>query len=74
MKTNGSPFVTMVLHAAINNTKEIVPPAVPGASDPWSLHTSFIGWVTLAALWLCAVGFLYEMHQETSVSRLAEAS
>lgn len=73
MKTNGSLAVTMLLHAAINNTKDIVPSAVPGASDPWSLQPSLVGWMTLAVLWLCAARFLYDMHQDTSVSRLAEA-
>ena len=74
MKTNGSLSVTMLLHAAVNNTKDIVPSAVPGASDPWSLHASVVGWVTLAILWLCAVVFLYDMRRDTSVSELAEAN
>lgn len=73
MKTNGSLAVTMLLHAAINNTKDIVPSAVPGASDPWSLHPSFPGLLTLAVLWLCAAAFLYDMRGDTSVSRLDEA-
>lgn len=73
MKTNGSLFVTMLLHAAINNTKDIVPSAVSGASDPMSLHPSIAGWWTLAVLWLCAAGFLYDMLGDTSVPRLAEA-
>lgn len=74
MKTNGSLSVTMLLHAAVNNTKDIVPSAVPGASDPWSLHASFTGWLTLTVLWLCAVLFLYDMRRDTSVSELAEAN
>jgi uncharacterized protein len=73
MKTNGSLSVTMLLHAAVNNTKDIVPSAVPGASDPWSLQPSFVGWLTLALLWLCAIGFLYDMLRDTSVARLADA-
>ena len=70
MKANGSLSVTMLFHAAINNTKDIVPSAVPGASDPWSLQPSFVGWVTLAVLMLCAVFFLYDMHRDTSVVAL----
>ena len=73
MKTNGSLFVTMLLHAAINNTKDIVPSAVPGASEPWSLHPSVAGWWTLAVLWLCAAAFLFDMRGDTSVSQLADA-
>ena len=74
MKTNGSLSVTMLLHAAVNNTKDIVPSAVPGASNSWSLHASLVGWLTLAVLWLCAVVFLYDMRRDTSVSGLAEAN
>ena len=70
MKTNGSLSVTMLLHAAINNTKDIVPSAVPGASDPWSLQPSFVGWLTLGVLWLCAAGFLYDMLRDTTVAAL----
>ncbi len=70
MKTNGSLSVTMLLHAAINNTKDIVPSAVPGASDPWSLHPSFVGLLTLAVLWLCAAFFLYDMRRDRSVVAL----
>ena len=56
--------------SAINNTKDIVPSAVVGASDPWSLHPSFIGLLTLAVLWLCAAFFLYDMRRDGSVAAL----
>jgi membrane protease YdiL (CAAX protease family) len=52
MKTRGSLLLTMLLHAAVNNTKDIVPSAVPGASNPWLLHATTVGWLTWPALGL----------------------
>jgi membrane protease YdiL (CAAX protease family) len=74
MKTGGSLFLTMLLHASINNTKDIVPSAVIDASNPWRLHASLTGWLTLTILWLCAAWFLFDMRRDQSVARMAEAS
>ena len=57
-RTNGSLLLTMLLHAAVNNTKDIVPSAVPGATDPSALSTSLVGWLTVAFLWIAAAYFL----------------
>ena len=73
MKTDGSLFATMLLHAAVNNTKDVVPSAVPGATNSWQLHASLVGWLTLAILWLCAAWFLYDMRRDVRVRQLAEA-
>lgn len=73
MKTHGSLLVTMLLHAAINNTKDIVPSAVPGAGNSWQLPASLVGWLTLTILWLCAGWFLIDMRQDRSVARFAPA-
>lgn len=72
-KTNGSLLLTMLFHAAVNNTKDIVPSAVPGASNPWLLHASSVGWLTLAILWACAIGFLYDLRHDTVIARLSES-
>ena len=74
MKTGGSLLVTMLLHASINNTKDIVPSAVTYASDPWRLHASLVGWLTLTILWLCAALFLFDLRRDQRVARLAEVS
>jgi len=74
MKTGGSLLLTMLLHASINNTKDIVPSAVAVASSPWRLHASLSGWLTLSILWLCAAWFLFDMRSDRTVARLAEAS
>lgn len=73
MKTRGSLLPTMLLHAAVNNTKDIVPSAVPGASNPWLLHATTVGWLTLAILWTCAAWFLFDTRRDLVVARLSEA-
>lgn len=61
-RTNGGLFLMMLMHAAINNTKDIVPSATPGATDPFILSASLVAWLTLALLWICAAYFLIQMR------------
>jgi membrane protease YdiL (CAAX protease family) len=61
-RTRGSLVPVMLLHAAINNTKDIVPSAEAGATNPWALSHSPVAWLTVALLWLCAVYFLIQMR------------
>ena len=49
-RTNGSLFLTMLLHAAINNSKDIVPSGVLGGTDTFGFHGSRISWISLALL------------------------
>ena len=60
-KTNGSLLLTMLFHASVNNTKDIVPSAVQGATDTFALHASLVAWLTVALLWVCASYFLARM-------------
>lgn len=60
--TRGSLVPLMLLHAAINNTKDIVPSADTGATNPWALSHSPIAWVALALMWIFAVYCLYAMR------------
>jgi membrane protease YdiL (CAAX protease family) len=61
--TRGSLLLVMLLHAAVNNTKDIVPSAVPGATDPFALSTSLVAWLTVGFLWIAAAYFLMRMHR-----------
>lgn len=63
-RTGGSLLVTMLMHAAINNTKDIVPSALPGAHDPMSFHASTVGWLTVSLLWIAAGYFFWKMRIE----------
>jgi uncharacterized protein len=60
-KTNGSLLLTMLLHAAVNNTKDIVPSLEPGATNPFALSGSLAGWWTVALLWVSAIYCLVRM-------------
>ena len=55
----------MLLHAAVNNTKDIVPSAVPGATNPLALSTSLVAWLTVALLWIVAACLLVVMSTAT---------
>jgi membrane protease YdiL (CAAX protease family) len=61
----GSLFMTMLMHAAINNTSEIVPAAQTGASRPFSLDASQVAWSTLGVLWIVAAWCLPRMRGAT---------
>jgi CAAX protease family protein len=61
-RTNGSLLLVMLMHASVNNTKDIVPSAVPAATNPFALSTSLVAWLTVALLWICAVYFLARMR------------
>jgi membrane protease YdiL (CAAX protease family) len=62
-RTEGSVLLVMLLHAAVNNTKDIIPSAVPGATNPLALSTSLPAWLTVALLWICAAYFLFAMRK-----------
>jgi uncharacterized protein len=60
--TRRSLLPVMLLHAAVNNTKDIVPSADPGATNPWALSHSGVGWLTVGLLWLVASLCLVRMR------------
>lgn len=59
--TRGSLLLVMLMHAAINNTKDIVPSAAAHVTTPFSLHASPVLYLTAALLWLAAAYFLFRM-------------
>ena len=60
-RTGGSLLLPMLLHAAVNNSKDIVPSATPGGTGVFSLHASAVAWISAALFWACAAGFLVWM-------------
>jgi hypothetical protein len=60
--TNGSLLLAMLMHSAVNQSKDIVPSALPGAMNPFTLSSSVVAWLTVAVLWLCAGYFLIRMR------------
>jgi membrane protease YdiL (CAAX protease family) len=62
-KTGGSLLLVMLLHAAYNNTKDIVPSAaVTPGPGPFTLHATAVAWTTVALMWACAGFFLVRMR------------
>ncbi len=60
-RTNGSLLLTMLMHSAVNNSKDIVPSGVPGGTNTFGFSVSLVSWLTLALLWACAAYFLFAM-------------
>jgi membrane protease YdiL (CAAX protease family) len=56
-RTGRALLLVMLLHAAANNTKDVVPSALSEPTTAWTLHASLVAWTTVAVLWLVA-GFL----------------
>jgi membrane protease YdiL (CAAX protease family) len=61
-RTGGSLLITMLMHAAINNTTDIVPTSTPGATDPFSVKASLVAWLTLCFMWIVAGWCLRQMR------------
>ena len=60
-RTGGSLLLPMLMHAAVNNSKDIVPSATPGATNTFGLSASLVAWLTVALLWIGAGYFLARM-------------
>ncbi len=61
-RSGGSLLLTMLMHAAVNNTKDIVPSAVNETIKPYFLNASMVGWLTVLFLWIFASIFLIQMR------------
>jgi membrane protease YdiL (CAAX protease family) len=66
-RTNGSLLLTMLMHSAINNTKDIVPSHLDGATNSFTLNASIVGWMTVAVLWSGAGYFLFRMRRSAQL-------
>lgn len=62
-RTRGSLLLAMLLHSAINNSKDIVPSGVGAAPGVFSMHASAVSWLTLGLLWICGGYFLVRMDK-----------
>lgn len=68
-RTNGSLLLTMIMHAAVNNTKDIVPTIARIAANPLLPEASRMSWLGAAVLWIVAAGFLVGMRNVRSIER-----
>ena len=60
---NGSLLLTMLMHSAINNTKDIVPAVARTATNPFWPSASLMSWLGAAVLWIAAACFLVRMRK-----------
>ena len=65
-RSQGSLLPVMLLHAAVNNSKDIVPSSTPGASSIFTLSASPVAWITVALQWAVAAIFLVWMARTES--------
>jgi len=59
--TGGSLLLAVLMHSAINQTKDIVSSRLPVPGHVWALSPSLPAWLTVAVLWVCAAFFLVRM-------------
>jgi membrane protease YdiL (CAAX protease family) len=64
-RTGGSLLLPMLLHSAVNNSKDIVPAGVPGATRVFGFEASLVAWLSVALLWLGAAFFLRSLAHTT---------
>jgi membrane protease YdiL (CAAX protease family) len=62
-QSKGSILPVMLLHAAVNNTKDIVPSVAQHATKVFTLHSSLVAWLTVALFWIAGVYFLISMRK-----------
>ena len=62
-KTGQSLLLAMLMHAAINNTKDIVPSAAENVVDGAPSGSTAIARLSVAILWICAAYFLVRMRR-----------
>jgi uncharacterized protein len=67
-KVKGNLLPLMVFHAAINNTKDIVPSASNASASPFTLNASPIGWISAALIWLVAFYVIYAMTRKPAAT------
>jgi membrane protease YdiL (CAAX protease family) len=61
-RTGGSLLLAMLLHAAVDNTKDIVSSVNPHPSAVFTLDATPVAWITVAVLWVVAAFLLHAMR------------
>jgi uncharacterized protein len=66
--TNGSLLLTMLMHAAVNNLKDVVPSAASNPTNAFSLHASRVMYLTVLIMWLASAYFLSRLRKPGTLS------
>jgi uncharacterized protein len=67
-RTRQSLLLPMLMHAAVNNTKDVFPSAMPGVMNTFGVSASPMAWLTVILLWICAAYFLWRMRGPLSAT------
>jgi len=68
--TDGSLLLCVLMHSAINQSKDLVPAVVTGATNPFVLQASAVAWLTTAFVWVIAAYLLARMARVRATSAL----
>lgn len=63
-RTGRSLLLTMVMHAAYNNTKDIFTAVTPVGTRTFGLSASLLSWLAASILCLCAAYFIVQMRRQ----------
>jgi len=72
-RTRGSLPIVTLMHAAYNNSKDIVPSAAVPPPGVFSLAASRVTWLFVGLLWACALLCLWDMQRRQRRERLLAA-
>jgi membrane protease YdiL (CAAX protease family) len=61
--TNGSLLLAVLMHTAINQTKDLVPSTVGGAANPLRFSATPVAWLTVLVLCVAAAFFLRSLRE-----------
>jgi hypothetical protein len=67
-RTGGSLLAVMLMHAAVNNTSQIVITPAAATFDPFTFNAPAQGWLTALVLWGGALFFLTRMRGVKSLT------
>jgi membrane protease YdiL (CAAX protease family) len=70
-RTGGSLLATMLMHAAVNNTSQIVVTPPAASFEPFTFNAPVQGWLTALVLWSGAFFFLTRMRGVKSLTTTA---
>lgn len=63
-RTGRSLLLTMLMHAAYNNTKDIFTAVQPAGTRTFGFSASLLSWIAASILCLCAAYFIIQMHRQ----------
>jgi CAAX protease family protein len=65
-RTGRSLLLTMLMHAAYNNTKDIFKSVMPAGTRTFGLSAPLLSWIAASILSLCAAYFIVQMRRQKS--------